>query len=129
MLIDGPPGIGCPLISTVAGIDAVLAVTEPSVSGLHDLKRLVRVCRPLRVNMAVVINKYDLNIPVSDSIREFCRRADIPVRGAIPYDESVMDAVRMGKPVTGFDSPAAQAIHSLWDDIFSTFGVGAYAGK
>jgi MinD superfamily P-loop ATPase len=117
LLADGPPGIGCPLISTVTGMDAVLAVTEPSVSGLHDLERLVRVCRPLRVDMAVVINKCDLHIPVSDDIREFCRRADIPVKGEIPYDESVMVSVRMGKPVTAYDLPAAQAIHSLWDDI------------
>jgi MinD superfamily P-loop ATPase len=117
LLADGPPGIGCPLISTVTGMDAVLAVTEPSVSGLHDLERLVRVCRPLRVDMAVVINKCDLNIPVSYDIHEFCRRAGIPVKGEIPYDESVMAAVRMGKPVTAYDSPAALAIHSLWDDI------------
>jgi MinD superfamily P-loop ATPase len=128
MLADGPPGIGCPLISTVAGMDAVLVVTEPSVSGLHDLERLIRVCRPLRADMAVVINKYDLNISISDSINEFCQRADIPVKGMIPYDVSVMDAVRMGKPVTDYESPAAQAIHSLWDEILSTFGAGAFAG-
>jgi MinD superfamily P-loop ATPase len=121
MLVDGPPGIGCPLLSTVAGMDAVLVVTEPSVSGLHDLERLISVCRPLRADMAVVINKYDLNIRISDSIYEFCKRADIPVRGEIPYDESVMNAVRMGKPVTDYESPAAQAIHSLWDDVFSTY--------
>jgi MinD superfamily P-loop ATPase len=129
VLVDGPPGIGCPLISTISGMDVVLVVTEPSISGLHDLERLVRVCCPLRVDMVVVINNYDLNIPVSDSIHEFCRRANIPVRGDIPYDESVMDAVREGKQVTDFNSPAAKAIHSLWDDIFSTYSEGAYAGK
>jgi len=129
MLVDGPPGIGCPLISTVTGMDVVLVVTEPSVSGLHDLARLIRVCRPLRADIAVVINKYDLNIALSDSMYEFCRAADIPVRGEIPYDESVMDAVRRGRPVTDYESPAAKAIHSLWDNIVSTYKEGAYAGK
>ncbi|MDD1709722.1 MAG: ATP-binding protein [Methanoregulaceae archaeon] len=128
LLVDGPPGIGCPLISTVTGMDAILAVTEPSISGLHDLERLIRVCHPLSADIAVVINKYDLNIPGSDSIRVFCQNAGIPVVGQIPYDESVMDAVRKGRLVTEYDSPAAQAIHSLWDEILSTFGVRAFAG-
>ncbi|HNQ25565.1 MAG TPA: ATP-binding protein [Methanoregulaceae archaeon] len=129
MLVDGPPGIGCPLISTITGMDQVLAVTEPSVSGLHDLQRLIRVCRPLRVNMVVAINKYDLNPGISDSIREYCGQEGIPVLGMIPYDESVMDAVRNGRLVTEYDTPAAQAIHHLWHEIVSTLRVRADAGQ
>lgn len=121
MLADGPPGIGCPLMATVTGMDVVLAVTEPSVSALHDLERLIRVCRPLRAELAVVINKCDLTGHVSDSIREFCREADVPVRGEIPFDASVIDAVRMGRPVTDYDSPASKAIHTLWNDISRTY--------
>lgn len=79
--------------------------------------------------MAVVINKYDLNIPLSDSFYEFCRTADIPVKGEVPYDESMMDVVRWGKPVTEYESPAAKAIHSLWDNIVSTYREGAYGAK
>ncbi len=129
MLVDGPPGIGCPLISTITGMDQLLVVTEPSVSGLHDLQRLIRVCRPLRVNMMVAINKYDLNLGVSNSIREYCGKEDIPIGGMIPYDESVIDVVRKGRLVTEYDTPAAQAIHSLWDEIVSTLGVRDIAGQ
>jgi MinD superfamily P-loop ATPase len=117
MLIDGPPGIGCPLISTITGTDQVLVVTEPSVSGLHDLQRVIRVSRSLRTQISVVINKHDLNPGVSVAIREYCRERSLPVRGEIPYDESVMQAVRMAQPVTDFDSPASEAIHTIWDDI------------
>lgn len=115
MLIDGPPGIGCPLISTITGADQVLVVTEPSVSGLHDLERVVHVSRSLRTMVSVVINKHDLNPRISGTIREFCRKEDLVFRGEIPYDESVMEAVRMARPVTEDRVPAAVAIHTIWD--------------
>jgi MinD superfamily P-loop ATPase len=115
MLIDGPPGIGCPLISTITGTDHVLVITEPSVSGLHDLERVVRVSSSLRTQVSVVINKSDLNPRISGSIRGFCRKQGISFRGEIPYDESVMEAVRMAQPVTEYDSPASVAIHTIWD--------------
>ena len=117
MLIDGPPGIGCPLISTITGTDHVLVVTEPSVSGLHDLERVVQVSRSLRTQVSVVINKYDLNPRMSGAIREFCREQDLVYRGEIPYDEGVMEAVRMARPVTEYDVPASEAITTIWDDI------------
>jgi MinD superfamily P-loop ATPase len=117
MLIDGPPGIGCPLIATITGTDQVLVVTEPSVSGLHDLERVVQVSRGLRTQVSVVINKSDLNSRISGEIRDFCRDADLVFRGEIPYDETVMEAVRMGRPVTGYDAPASGAIRSIWDNL------------
>ncbi|MFA5294874.1 MAG: ATP-binding protein [Methanoregulaceae archaeon] len=117
MLIDGPPGTGCPLISTVSGTDVVLAVTEPSRSGLHDLERLVRVCRTFRPEIFAVINKWDLDPDISEIIRQYCRSEDIPVIGIIPYDEGVMAAVRNGKPVTASHSPSAEAIQGIWDDL------------
>jgi MinD superfamily P-loop ATPase len=117
MLIDGPPGIGCPLISTITGTDHVLLVTEPSVSGLHDLERVIRVSQSLRTRISVVINKYDLNPRISGVIREYCQEHGLPVRGEIPYDETVMTAVRNGRPVTDFSSPASRAIRTIWDEI------------
>jgi MinD superfamily P-loop ATPase len=116
MLIDGPPGIGCPLISTVTGTDQVLVVTEPSVSGLHDLERVVRVSQGLRTRISVVINKYDLNPRLSGAIRGYCQDHSLPVRGEIPFDESVMEAVRKARPVTDYESPASEAIHAIWED-------------
>jgi MinD superfamily P-loop ATPase len=121
MLIDGPPGIGCPLISTITGTDQVIVVTEPSVSGLHDLDRVVHVSQSLRTQISVVINKHDLNPRISVAIREYCQEHAIPVRGDIPYDEAVMEAVRKARPVTEYDSPASEAIQAIWDDMAQEF--------
>jgi len=113
-LIDGPPGTGCPLISTISGVDAVLIVTEPSVSGLHDLKRVVAVCRQFRPRVLVAINRFDLDESLAESIRQWCTEESIPVVGEIPFDPVVIDSVRKGVPVTrAGDSPAAQAIQIL----------------
>jgi MinD superfamily P-loop ATPase len=113
-LIDGPPGTGCPLISTISGVDIVLIVTEPSVSGLHDLKRVVAVCRQFRPRILVAINRFDLEQSLTDTIHTWCREENIPVIGMIPFDAAVIDSVRLGVPVTrAGDSPAAQAIQIL----------------
>ena len=82
-----------------------------------------------KIPAAGCINKYDLNPGISDSIREYCGKEGIPVLGMIPYDESVMDAVRKGRLVTEYDTPAAQAIHHLWHEIVSTLRVRADAGQ
>lgn len=129
MLIDGPPGIGCPLIATITGTDHVLVVTEPSVSGLHDLERVVRVSQSLRTRVSVVINKHDLNSRMSERIREFCRSEGLMYRGGIPYDEGVMEAVRMGRPVTEYPIPASEAITTIWNDISHELWRGNHAGE
>jgi MinD superfamily P-loop ATPase len=117
-LIDGPPGTGCPLISTISGVDAVLIVTEPSVSGLHDLKRVVEVCRQFRPQILVAINRFDLDESLTESIRQWCAGENIPVVGKIPFDPVVIDSVRKGVPVTrARDSPAAQAIQILKNNL------------
>ena len=113
-LIDGPPGTGCPLISTISGVDIVLIVTEPSVSGLHDLKRVVAVCRQFRLRILVAINRFDLDESLTDSIRQWCSVEKISLVGKIPFDPVVIESVRKGVPVTSAGaSPAAQAIQML----------------
>lgn len=113
-LIDGPPGTGCPLISTISGVDVVLVVTEPSVSGLHDLKRVVAVCRQFRPRILVVVNRYDLELSQTENIEKWCREENIPLIGKIPFDPAVIASVRAGSPVTDTGtSPAAQAIQIL----------------
>jgi len=113
-LIDGPPGTGCPLISTITGVDVVLVVTEPSVSGLHDLKRVVAVARQYTKRIFVAINRFDLDESMASSIGLWCRQEGIPVLGKIPFDPAVIEAVRKCRPVTGSSaSMAAQAIQGL----------------
>lgn len=119
LLVDGPPGTGCPLISAISGMDAVLVVIEPSVSGLHDLKRVVTVCRQFRPRIFAAINRYDLNPALAKDIIEYCRNEKIPVTGTIPFDPAVIDAVRAGRPVTETEeSPAAQAIQILAANLY-----------
>jgi len=113
-LIDGPPGTGCALISTISGVDIVLVVTEPSVSGLHDLKRVVAVCRQFRPRILVAINRFDLEESLTETIQLWCNEEKIPVIGKIPFDPVVIESVRNGVPVTRTGtSPAAQAIQIL----------------
>jgi len=113
-LIDGPPGTGCPLISTISGVNIVLAVTEPSVSGLHDLKRVVAVCRQFRPRILVAVNRFDLELSLTEKIQCWCDEEKIPIIGKIPFDPAVIESVMRGVPVTESGAtPAAQAIQIL----------------
>jgi MinD superfamily P-loop ATPase len=95
-------------------VDAVLVVTEPSVSGLHDLKRVVAVCRRFRPRIFIAINRFDLDLVTTGEIEVWCRGEDISVIGKIPFDPAVIKSVRAGVPVTETGaSPAAQAIQIL----------------
>lgn len=114
LLIDGPPGTGCPLISTVGGTDAVVVVAEPSRSGLHDLRRVVGVCRRFDLRIFGVINRWDLAPEIAQEVEAECAAQGIPVLGRIPFDPAVIEAVRAGRPITGTDSPAARALAVCW---------------
>ncbi len=116
-LSDGPPGIGCPLIATVTGMDAVLIVTEPSLSGLHDLKRVVTVAEGFGVTIFVAINKYTLEEEIATRIEDYCVERGLHVVGKIPFDPTVIESIRNGRPVTDYDSPAADAIRRMWEEI------------
>ena len=117
-LVDGPPGTGCPLISSVSGMNAVLVVTEPSVSGLHDLKRVITVCRQFRPKIFVVVNRYDLDLTHTKEIETYCHEEGLSLISRIPFDPAVIDAVRAGVPVTDLGaSPASQVIRVLADDL------------
>ncbi len=108
VLIDGPPGIGCPVISSVTGTHLAVAVTEPTASGVHDLDRILRLARHFQVPSAVVINKSDINRAVTGRIGDYCRDQGIPLVGEIPYDRTITQAQRMGQSVIDF-APASQA--------------------
>lgn len=121
ILIDGPPGIGCPVIASLSGVDIALIVTEPSQSGLHDLKRILGVVEHFGVKPLVCINRYDINEGVTEEIEAFCKDKGIDIVGKIPYDESITKAMVEGVPVVEFEaepkSNAAEEIKRMWNRI------------
>ncbi|MDF2956460.1 MAG: MinD superfamily P-loop ATPase [Candidatus Alkanophagales archaeon MCA70_species_1] len=125
ILIDGPPGIGCPVISTLSGVDAALIVTEPTVSGLHDLERVLRLARHFNVRPFVCINRYDLNAEMAVEMERFCEAEGVEVVGRVPYDVAVMRALAMGKPVVECSprSPAAIEMKRVWECLEATLRV------
>ena len=102
ILIDGPPGIGCAAISAITGVDKVLIVTEPSVSGLHDMKRTLEITDYFGLGTSVIINKYDLNECLSSEIEHYCRNRDISIAGKIPFNRLMVDAMINCKSVVEF---------------------------
>lgn len=123
-LIDGSPGIGCPVIASLTGVDLALVVTEPTVSGLHDLERVAGVAKRLDVAVTVSINKHDINPSAADRIEEWCAKSDIPVAGRIPYDEDVTAAQVSGLSVVEYSGgPAAAAIRELWENVSAALGL------
>jgi MinD superfamily P-loop ATPase len=93
ILIDGPPGIGCPVIASISGADLVMAVTEPTLSGIHDLKRILEVAHHFNIPSAVCINKFTINVDNTLKIEEYCDEQEIEVVGRIPFDPSVTQAM------------------------------------
>ncbi|MDI6796039.1 MAG: ATP-binding protein [Desulfatibacillaceae bacterium] len=118
MLTDGPPGIGCPVIAAVTGASAVLIVTEPTVSGNHDMERTAKLARHFGVEALVAVNKEDLNPQVSAQIAQYALDNNMTFLGGIPYDKDVTRAMVEGKSVVEFSSgPATTAIKTLWEKI------------
>jgi MinD superfamily P-loop ATPase len=118
LLVDGPPGIGCPVIASLTGASVAVVVTEPTVSGVHDLKRVVGLAGFFHLPVLVCINKYDINETVSDEIQEYCRDEGLTFVGKIPYDPEVTAAQLAATSVVEHNSsPSAEAIRETWENI------------
>lgn len=120
LLVDGPPGIGCPVISASAGADLALLVVEPTVSGVHDLERILATTKHFGVPALVAINKADLNPTRADEIAAFCVEREIEVVGRIPYNTVVTEAMVQGEPVTAYANaagPVVAALVGLWEQV------------
>jgi len=119
IILDGPPGIGCPVISTITGVDKVVIVTEPTISGLHDMQRTVEIVQKFSLPAFVIINKYDLNFDMSDQIEDWCRQNRITIGGLLPFDKQMVDAMIMGKSITEFnpDNEISKKIRIIWNKI------------
>lgn len=122
LLIDGAPGIGCPVIASVSGVSAVILVTEPSLSGLHDLKRILGVVRHFRIPATLVINKADLNENLSEEIEAFAAKESLPLLGRIPYDRRVTEAMIAGRSaVEDGKSAAGIAMRQVFERFMEVF--------
>jgi MinD superfamily P-loop ATPase len=118
VIVDGPPGIGCPVIASVAGASLVLVVTEPTVSGEHDLERVLDLARHFRIPSAVCVNKWDINAEVAERIEEKSVAAGALRAGRITYDPAVTRAQVGGRSVVeGDDGPAAGDLRRLWEAV------------
>ena len=117
-ILDGSPGIGCPVISSITGSDAVLVVTEPTKSGLGDLIRVVTLCEHFSVLTIICINKCDINEEVAKEIENFVNDKGLKLVGKIPYDDIVMKSINELKPITCYkESIAEKAIEDMWSNI------------
>ena len=118
VLGDGPPGTGCPVIASLSGTDLVVIVTEPTVSGVHDMQRVIDLAHHFGVPATVVINKADLNPVQSQRIEDIARRGNAAVIGRIPFDKQVNDALMAGQTVVDYaDGPPARAIREIWSEL------------
>jgi MinD superfamily P-loop ATPase len=119
LIIDGPPGTGCPVISSITGTDLVIIVTEPTASGWHDLGRVVDLAAHFDIPCAIIVNKFDLDPCYTDDLTTACEKSGTRVLGNIPYDENVSKAIINGLPLPLYSpySPAAIAIRSIWEEI------------
>jgi len=119
ILTDGPPGVGCPVIASIGGADAVLIVTEPTVSGVHDMERVVQLAEHFRVPAMVCINKFDINIEMSMEIERFSQNKGLTFLGSIPFDPVFTKAMVQGQTIYEYnsDSNAGLAVRQIWERI------------
>ena len=116
IIIDGPPGIGCPVIASVGGTSLALIITEPSQSGLHDLKRIVKLTKHFAVPTFICINKYDINLDITKNIEDFCQNKGTGLIGKIPYDIDVTKAMLNGVSIVEHSEGAASIeIKKIWN--------------
>jgi len=121
VLIDGPPGIGCPVIASVSGVDVGLVVAEPTMSGIHDLERVLKLLNHFHVTPSVCINMYDINRNNTERIVEFCEKNKLEVAGKIPFDPIVTEAMVAGKTIVEHspNSRVSQEIEIAWKKVIS----------
>ena len=122
-IVDGSPGIGCPVIASVSGMDLVLVVAEPSISGLHDLKRLVKMADTLGTKLAVCVNKWDQSPENTECIVSFCEENKIPFTGKIPYDKTASKAINEGKSLAEIDCAARTALLEVYENVRGLLGL------
>lgn len=114
-IIDGSPGIGCPVIASITGVDMVLIVAEPSLSGISDMERVIRTAAKFGTKTAVCVNKFDINLPNTEKIEAFCHQQGLPYIGRIPFDKQAVKAINNGLRIVDIDCPSGAAARKIYD--------------
>ena len=118
IIVDGPPGIGCPLIATLTGANLAVIVTEPTLSGLHDLQRVVKVGQHFGIEMVAIINKFNINLENTAKIENWCEKNNVSVVGKIHFDNVITEAMVKGLPVVEYSKNSiTQEIKDIWEKI------------
>jgi MinD superfamily P-loop ATPase len=118
IIVDGPPGIGCPVIASISGVDLVLIVTEPTLSAIHDLERILGVADHFKIPAVVCINKCDINLDNTEKIENYCKSNNIEIVGKLPYDNVVTEAMIHEKTVVEYSkSSCSDRISDMWDNV------------
>ncbi len=113
-IIDGSPGIGCPVIASITGVDMVLIVAEPSVSGISDLERVIKTADHFKTPVAVCVNKYDVNIANTEAIEKLCSEMNLPFVGKIPFDSEAIRAVNKGLTIVDIDCVSGEKTKDVY---------------
>lgn len=115
-IIDGSPGIGCPVIASLSGVDMVLIVAEPTISGISDMERIIKTARKFQTKIIVCINKYDTNIENTEKIEAFCRKHKLPFAGRIPFDPDAVKAINNAQSIIDIDCAAGRAAKEVFNN-------------
>jgi len=124
-IIDGSPGIGCPVIASLSGVSMVLIVAEPSVSGISDMERIIRTAEIFHTLLCVCVNKADVNYELTRQIERFCEEKHIPFVGTIPYDPQAVTAINDGITIVEIDCPSGRAVRQIYAETLRLLQAGA----
>ena len=124
-IIDGSPGIGCPVIASLSGVSMVLIVAEPSVSGISDMERIIRTAEIFHTPLCVCVNKADINLEMTEQIERFCEEKQIPFVGTIPYDPQAVTAINDGITIVEIDCPSGRAVRQIYAETLRLLQAGA----
>lgn len=124
-VLDGSPGIGCPVIASLSGVSMALIVAEPSVSGVSDMERIVKTAGQLQTPLCVCVNKADTNPAITKQIERFCEEREIPFLGTIPFDPEAVRAVNGGLTIADVDCPSGRAVRAIYERVVRLLGLRA----
>ncbi len=116
-IIDGSPGIGCPVIASISGVDLVLIVAEPSLSGISDMERIVKTAQQFNTEIIICVNKYDINEEKTEQIIDYCKKEGLIFVGKIPYDLEAVQAVNSQKSIVEIKCKSGEAVKNVYNAV------------